>query len=151
MEGTLEHSKLGLAEADLDYLRRNVHIVIHSAADVRFDVSLKTIIKTNVAGANELLQIALDMKNLVSFLYISTAYSNCNHEVVAEKFYEMDVDPMAMSRMVEMIDEQHLDALSRKIMQPWPNSYTYAKALAENAIRNYCGRLPIAVIRPSIG
>ncbi|XP_053687742.1 fatty acyl-CoA reductase wat-like [Sabethes cyaneus] len=150
MEGTLEDGKLGLTEPELDYLRRNVNIVIHSAADVRFDVSLKTIIKTNVTGANELLQIALDMKNLVSFLYISTAYSNCNQEVVAEKFYEMNVDPMAMARLVEVTEEQHLDALSRKIMHPWPNSYTYAKALAENAIRGYCGRLPVAVIRPSI-
>lgn len=150
LEGALEHSRLGLAEPDLDYLRRNVNIVIHSAADVRFDVSLKTIIKTNVFGANELLQVALEIKNLVSFLYISTAYSNCNHEVVAEKFYEMNVDPMAMVRLVEMTDEDHLDVLSRKIMQPWPNSYTYAKALAEKAIQGYCGRLPIAVIRPSV-
>ncbi|XP_055526899.1 fatty acyl-CoA reductase wat-like [Wyeomyia smithii] len=150
VEGTLELSQLGLADADLDYLRQNVNIVIHSAANVRFDVSLKTIIKTNVAGANELLQIALEMKNLVSFLYISTAYSNCYHEVVAEKFYDMDDDPVAMVRLVEMTDEHHLDVLSRKITQPWPNSYTYAKALAEKAIRGYCGRLPIAVIRPSI-
>ncbi|XP_058829529.1 fatty acyl-CoA reductase wat-like [Topomyia yanbarensis] len=150
MEGALQHSELGLAEVDLDYLRNNVDIVIHSAADVRFDVSFKTSIKTNVFGANELLQIALGMKKLVSFLYISTAYANCTQDVVEEKFYDMDVDPMMLVRLVDLADEHELNALTKKISQPWPNTYTFAKALAESVIRSYCGRLPVAVIRPSI-
>ncbi|XP_058825901.1 fatty acyl-CoA reductase wat-like [Topomyia yanbarensis] len=150
VEGALQHSELGLAEKDLDYLRNNVDIVIHSAADVRFEVSLKTSIKTNVFGANELLQIALGMKKLVSFLYISTAYSNCIRDVVEEKFYDMGVDPMMLIRLVDMADEHELNALTKKITQPWPNTYTFAKALAESVLRSYCERLPVAVIRPSI-
>ncbi|KAL1379276.1 hypothetical protein pipiens_015019 [Culex pipiens pipiens] len=61
VEGSLDYDKLGLSEADLAYLQRSVDIVIHSAADVRFDVSLKTHIRTNVSRGNELLKIALGM------------------------------------------------------------------------------------------
>ena len=33
----------------------------------------------------------------------------------------------------------------------WPNTYTFSKALAEEIIEKLNGRLPIAIIRPSIG
>ncbi|XP_062553532.1 fatty acyl-CoA reductase wat-like [Armigeres subalbatus] len=150
MEGALEQDELGLSEIDIDYLRTHVEIVIHSAADVRFDLSLKASFRANVFGAQQLVRIALGMRKLISFLYISTAYSNCIQEVVEEKFYDTDVDPEEMMRVVDAIDEQQLDTLSRKIIQPWPNTYTYAKAQAEVIFRKYCDRLPIVLIRPSI-
>lgn len=151
MEGALEQEELGLTEVDVDYLKHNVDIVIHCAADVRFDLSLKASFKTNVFGAYQLIQIALGMRRLISFLYISTAYSNCIQEVVEEKFYDVEVDPLEMMRIVEAIDEEQLDTLSTKIIYPWPNTYTYAKAQAENVFRKHCDRLPIVLIRPSIG
>ncbi|XP_055627972.1 fatty acyl-CoA reductase wat-like [Toxorhynchites rutilus septentrionalis] len=150
MDGALHHNDLGLSEVDLDYLYSKVNVIIHSAADVRFDVSLKTSLMTNVFGTNELLKLALGMKKLLSVVHISTAYSNCIQEVVEEKFYPFDVDPMVMIRLAEMADEEHLDACCNKIIHPWPNTYTYAKMLSEQVVRGYCGRLPVAVIRPSI-
>lgn len=150
MEGALEQEELGLSEMDIDYLRTHVEIVIHSAADVRFDLSLKASFRTNVFGAQQLVNIALRMRKLVSLLYISTAYSNCIQEVVEEKFYDTDVDPEEMMRVIEAIDEQQLDTLSPKIMQPWPNTYTYAKSQAEGVFRKYCDRLPVVLVRPSI-
>ncbi|XP_001868544.2 fatty acyl-CoA reductase wat [Culex quinquefasciatus] len=151
VEGSLEYDNLGLSEADIAYLQRSVDIVIHSAADVRFDVSLTTHIRTNVFGGNELLKIALGMSRLVSYLFISTAYSNCIHEVVEEKYYDnVGVDPMTMVRLAESVDEDQLNVLCRKIIQPWPNTYTYTKMLTENLVRQYCDRLPVAIVRPSI-
>lgn len=152
VEGSLEYDNLGLSEADIAYLQHSVDIVIHSAADVRFDVSLTTHIRTNVFGGNELLKIALGMSRLVSYLFISTAYSNCIHEVVEEKYYDnVGVDPMTMVRLAESVDEDQLNVLCRKIIQPWPNTYTYTKMLTENLVRQYCDRLPVAIVRPSIG
>lgn len=150
MEGALEHEELGLSEVDVDYLKYNVEMVIHCAADVRFDLSLRASFLTNVFGANQLIQIALGMRRLISFLYISTAYSNCIQEVVEEKFYDVDVDPLEMLRIVTAISEEQLDMLSPKIIYPWPNTYTYTKAQAENVFRKHCGRLPIVLVRPSI-
>lgn len=151
MEGALQLEELGLSEVDIDYLHSKVNIIIHSAADVRFDVSLKISLNTNVFGANELLKLALGMKKLVSFLFISTAYSNCTQEVVEEKFYPVDVDPMMMVRLASMADEEQLDAFCKKIIHPWPNTYTYTKVLTEQVVRGYCDRLPVAMIRPSVG
>lgn len=152
VEGSLEYINLRLSEADQAYLQRSVDIVIHSASDVRFEVSLTNHIRTNVFGANELLKIALGMTRLVSYLLISTAYANCTHEVIEEKYYDnVGVDPMTMLRLAEKVDEGVFNILCRKIIQPWPNTYTFTKMLMENLTRQYCDRLPVAVIRPSAG
>ncbi|XP_055610967.1 fatty acyl-CoA reductase wat-like [Uranotaenia lowii] len=150
IDGALQYTELNLPEIDIEYLKNNVEIVIHSAADVNLDTSIQNAIKTNVFGAQELLKIALGMKKLISFLYISTAYSNCIQEEIFERYYDVHIQPTELVKIADTLQEEDMDTLSRKIIHPWPNTYTFAKATAENVFREYCNRLPIVLIRPSI-
>ena len=38
-----------------------------------------------------------------------------------------------------------------RMLKEWPNTYTFTKAIAEDAVREYGKGLPVAVVRPAIG
>lgn len=122
-------------------------------ADVRFDETLKEAVETNVRGTHEMLKLAEQMSRLVCFMYMSTAYANCPQRKIEEKFYETPVDPGVMIKFAEKITDETADTiniLADRIVHPWPNTYAYTKALAEELMRVYSKKLPIVVVRPSI-
>lgn len=58
-----------------------------------------------------------------------------------------------MINLVEHLNPVELDefeSVARRIIQPYPNTYTYSKALAEQIVRKYGSNLNISVVRPSI-
>lgn len=128
-------------------------ILFHPLADVRFDESLKEAVETNVRGTREMLKLAEQMSRLICFMYMSTAYANCPQRKIEEKFYETPVDPSVMINFAEKITDETVDTiniLADRIVHPWPNTYAYTKALAEELMRVYSKKLPIVVVRPSI-
>lgn len=154
ISGDLYKTRLGISEDDLLELQRNVHIVIHAAADVRFNLPLLELVQSNLRGTREILEIAKQMPLLETFAYISTAYSHCPRDVIEEKFYEAPMDPNFWLKMLELNpserDKEIIEILTPHIMTSWPNSYTFTKALSEQLVRQYGSDFPILVIRPSI-
>jgi alcohol-forming fatty acyl-CoA reductase len=60
---------MALTEESQAYLITNVQIVLHAAADVRFDQTIKNAVEINVRGTRDLLKLATQFKKLdVSFL-----------------------------------------------------------------------------------
>ena len=82
-------SDLGLSDEDKSVLKREVNIIFHSAASVKFDDELSKAIAMNVRGTKELMDLAKGMENLASFVHVSTCYSHCHlhNEVIQEKIY----------------------------------------------------------------
>ncbi len=99
IEGDTQQADLGISIDNRKILIENVEIVIHSAADVRFDRPLQEICLTNVRGTKALISLVEDMKRLVVFGYISTAYSQYYREKIEEKFYQPPCDPDEMIRV----------------------------------------------------
>ena len=62
--GDIVEESLGLAQHDLDELCNEVFVVIHAAASVRFDEPLQKALQSNVHGLDNLLKLAIKMKNL---------------------------------------------------------------------------------------
>lgn len=144
---------LGLSPEMRELIASQTQIFIHTAANVRFDEHLKEAIETNVKGTYEMLRLAEQTKNLLCFMYMSTAYANCPQKEIKEQFYETPMDPFKMMTLTKMLTDDNryeMRVLTEKIVWPWPNTYAYTKALAEELMRIYCDRLPIVVIRPSI-
>lgn len=150
VNGDMEIEDLGISKKDLDNIKEKVEIVVHLAATVRFDEALKKSIAINVRGTKTLLDIASEMKKLEIFLHVSTAFSHCPLLEIEEKFYE---PPMSYQDTLQLfkIPDYELDVLTAKLIEPWPNTYTFTKAVSEELVREYSKKLPIAVIRPSIG
>lgn len=157
-----------LAAPNLDISDQNVlsdlieltEIVVHSAAQVSFSVSMFEAIETNVYGTFQLLQLCVQMRHLSAFLYVSTAYSQAHHDHPVEQFYEPIVDPMLLIRCYEQFginstDENIKNAVEVIMMklklQSKAITYSLSKNAAEALVQSYGDYFPIAVIRPSIG
>ncbi|CAH1738327.1 unnamed protein product [Aphis gossypii] len=84
------------------------------------------------------------MKNLKGVVHVSTAYSHCPRDVIREEFYPVPITAKELTNM--FIDE----ISCANILENWPNTYTFTKAIAENMILNNDNQLPISIFRPSI-
>lgn len=153
IEGDFQFAGLGISEEFRDYIIKNAQIVLHAAADVKFDRSLKKAVEVNVRGTRDLLSMLEQAKKIEAIVYVSTVFSNCVNDTIEEKFYPPPTDSDKMIEFVENMDEnfeKHINKGTRDLIHPWPNTYVYTKALAEDIVRRYSLTLPIAVVRPSI-
>lgn len=160
IEGDVGQPNLGISAADIALLSDVAEIVIHAAANVRFDCPLETIVLVNVRGTRDLLRIATGFKRLKTFVYMSTAYCHSHKEnrSTGEEFYRSPIDPEAIIRVAESYAngekgpyDEKLAALTEKFIHPWPNTYSFSKAITEELIRRSVHVLPVVVVRPSIG
>ncbi|XP_055327151.1 fatty acyl-CoA reductase wat-like isoform X2 [Sitodiplosis mosellana] len=156
--GDLSQPRLGIqSNAILEELKENIEIVIHAAADVRFNEPLYNLIWCNLVGTRDLLELSKQMPKLMVFVYMSTAFSNTkenSENKIAEKFYE---PPMNADILIDYVqahrsenDQDLLNMIAPNLIEPWPNNYTFSKALSESVVRRYSNDFPIAVIRPTI-
>lgn len=155
IDGNTRELQVGLSNEIYAELCENVNIILHAAADVRFDNTLLELSLVNLRGTRELLKLAEQCKQLHMFAYISTAFSHCERKFIEEKFYESPMDPVEMIKMAEYYEKhpdqlEQLDILTENFVSPWPNTYSFSKALSEELMRQYGKRIPVIVIRPSI-
>ena len=67
--------------------------------------------------------------------------------------YKTNLDPDFMIKLVEHLrydDYDDFEVIARRFIQPYPNTYTYTKALAEQIVRKYGGDMKVAIVRPAI-
>ncbi|XP_037036763.1 fatty acyl-CoA reductase wat-like isoform X2 [Bradysia coprophila] len=154
ISGSLDELELAISKEDQAMLAENIQLIIHSAADVRFDIPIANATIRNIRGTRELLKLAQKMNNLENFIHISTAYAFCMRKVIGEEFYETPFDSEVVIRMAENMtsedDQTALVAFRDKIIHPWPNTYTFTKAITELMVRKYEKHFKITVIKPSI-
>lgn len=154
IEGDISEIGLGISATDRMELTQNVQLVVHCAADVRFETPLPAICLTNIRGTREILTLAGEMKRLLAITYLSTAFSHCPLSEINERFYAPPIDPDVLIQLAEKFVNDETDVLSTltaKFISPWPNTYSFSKAVSEDLVRRAETTLPIAVIRPSIG
>ena len=82
-------SGLAMSEADRERMKSEINIVFHSAATIQFNDLLSKSVSLNVRGTKELVDLAKEMKNLISFVHVSTCYLHCHlqGEVIREEVY----------------------------------------------------------------
>ncbi|XP_003743167.1 fatty acyl-CoA reductase 1 [Galendromus occidentalis] len=148
--GDLLEDQIISNEDDEEMLLEQVNVVIHSAASVRFSEPLRNSVDVNLRATYKLLEFAKKMKNLVSAVHISTAYSNCQLRTVDETTYKCEVDPFQVMSLCEYMSTELVEELRAKLLKDRPNTYTFTKALTENLVEAYSNQIPIAIVRPSI-
>lgn len=62
--GDMTELRLGLSDADYNFLIENISVVFHVAASVRFDESITDATIMNVRGTREVVYLSKQMKNL---------------------------------------------------------------------------------------
>ncbi|ELU15810.1 hypothetical protein CAPTEDRAFT_228509 [Capitella teleta] len=150
MEGDILDENLGLSDDNIEMLRKEVSIVFHSAATVRFDEPLRLAVRMNVIGLRHMIRVCHKLNKLECLVHISTAYANCDREDISEAVYEPPMSPEKLIEATEWMDDEVLDTLTPYLIHPRPNTYTYTKAMAEYLLVQECGDIPCAIVRPSI-
>ncbi|XP_051171885.1 fatty acyl-CoA reductase wat-like isoform X2 [Leptopilina boulardi] len=141
---------LGLSSSDRTTLIREVSIVFHVAATVRFDEKIKLAVAINVQAPKEIISLSKEMSNLKSVIHVSTAYANCPHNSIEEKFYDPPMEANKLITLTDCADEKLIDSLTPQLLGGWPNTYTYTKAVAEEIVKKEAGNLPVGIFRPAI-
>ncbi|XP_023287990.1 putative fatty acyl-CoA reductase CG5065 isoform X2 [Orussus abietinus] len=150
IKGDVSQPDLGLSTEDRVMLIQRVNIVFHSAATVRFDEPLKVAVNLNTKGTARMIELCKSMLNLISFVHVSTAYSNADQEDIKEIIYSAKVKPQAVIDMCENLDDDTIGIIEKRLMGKHPNTYTLTKGLAEEMILTRGSELPVAIVRPSI-
>lgn len=148
--GDVTEHELGISEADQHTLIRNVSIVFHSAATVKFDEALKLSVTINMVGTKQLLNLCHLMHNLEALIHVSTAYCNCDRKDVAEEIYPLSTEPEHVIALTKVMDAKMVDDITPTLIGNRPNTYTFTKALTEKLLQSESGHLPVAIVRPSI-
>lgn len=141
---------LGLSEEHLQKVTRSSEIVFHMAASLKLEATLKPNVLTNLTATKYVLDVAKQMKHLVQFVHLSTAFCCEDQDVLFEKTYDFPHRPEDLIRCAEWMSETAMAAMQKDVLGSQPNTYTYTKRLAENLVRNHYGSMPVCIVRPSI-
>ncbi|XP_015598050.1 fatty acyl-CoA reductase wat [Cephus cinctus] len=155
IEGDLSENGIGLSIIDRHSLIEEVNIVVHNAANVKFDIKVELALRINVLGTQSVLDLVSQCKNIKAFVYVSTAYSNCIYTDIEEKFYPSPADLKMVNDMIKADLETPNGinkAALKMLLGDIPNIYVFSKATAENFVKDYSKKVnfPCAVFRPSI-
>lgn len=93
------------------------------------------------------------------FLHVSTTYCNVDRDVIGNRVYPAHADWRETIRIAEhpeRVDDAALRALTPKYLavgekRALPNTYTFAKSLAEHVVADHQELMPTVIFRPSIG
>lgn len=141
---------LGLSPEDRLTLINEVNIIYHCAASVRFDEPLKSAVLLNTRGTKLMIELAHELKQLLLFCHVSTAYCHLHERMLYEKPYPPPTSPDNVIKTVEWMDDEVIESITDKILGNFPNTYAFTKALGEGLINEQLDKLPMILCRPSV-
>ncbi|XP_048269751.1 fatty acyl-CoA reductase 1-like [Bombus terrestris] len=150
VKGDVSLPDLGLSREDRNLLLEKVNIVFHAAATVRFNEPLHVAVNVNTKGTLRVIELWNELRHPISFVHVSTAFSNANLHEIEEKVYNTSLKPSEVIDMCDKFDETSINQIEKKILKTYPNTYTFSKNLAEQIVASRCRDLPVAIVRPSI-
>ncbi|XP_043521445.1 fatty acyl-CoA reductase 1-like isoform X2 [Frieseomelitta varia] len=150
VQGDANLPDLGLSLEDRIMLTEKVNIVFHVAATVSFNQSLADAVNTNAKGTSRVIDLCKELKNIICFIHVSTAYSNAHLPEIEEKVYTTSWKPSTVIDILDKQDKNSIALLEESILKIHPNTYTFTKNLAEQIVFNDCKSFPTAIVRPSI-
>ncbi|KAH8354950.1 hypothetical protein KR093_002752, partial [Drosophila rubida] len=150
ISGDCEEPDLGISLADREILKKEVQVVLHCAATVNFFEVLHKALDINTRATRLMLELAREMQKLEAFVYVSTAFSNCVFQHITEKFYPGNLRCSAdnVLKVRKLCDDMVVDGMAPALLDKFPNTYTYTKALAEQLIQTESDKLPVCIYRP---
>ncbi|XP_043604098.1 putative fatty acyl-CoA reductase CG8306 [Bombus pyrosoma] len=121
---------LGLSQEDRFSLLGKVNIVFHVAATVRFDEPLHVAVNVNTKGTARVIELWNKLRHPISFVHVSTAYSNANLREIGEKVHTTSLKPAEVIDMCDKLDKTSINEIEKMILKTYPNTYTLSKNLA---------------------
>lgn len=117
---------------------------------MKFNEELETAIEINFLGTKKMLNLIFGMKNLKSFVHVSTLYSNCNRQKIDEQIYEHTLQYDQLIPIAKVTKHINVEAVTNMIFHELPNTYTLTKHFAEKMVFHKAFHLPSGIFRPPI-
>lgn len=114
IEGDIGEPEFGISAENRRILEEQVHVVIHSAATLDFFDSLHMAEKINLQGTIGAAKLASQMKQLMAFVHVSSAYANAFVKEVEEKLYTENEMSKRVSVLLATLSEDALRELEPK-------------------------------------
>ncbi|KAI7869336.1 male sterility protein-domain-containing protein [Spinellus fusiger] len=137
ISGDIISPDLSITEQDKATLVRDVNIVIHCAATLDYHERLDLSLEANTLGTLRLMDLADDCKDMEVFVHMSLAYMNTSlpDDHVQERVYPMELgDPEELLKEIVGLELQDIPKTTQRILNYYPNTYTFTKALTEHLI-----------------
>lgn len=151
-QGDICAKNCGLKEEEITILQRQVDIVIHSAASIRFTEPLKRSCVTHIEGTHNVVELASKMHKLKVFLHVSSSSAWINEPVTPETLPTSQLDPYKVAAEFRQYTPEEAMAKEKEYIGDAPkfiNSYSTTKTLAEVVIdKNKHNLNKIAIVRP---
>jgi glycerone phosphate O-acyltransferase/fatty acyl-CoA reductase len=126
-------------------------VIINSAAAVDFINTLDKAMRDNFYNTMRMLKFAKECKRLEVLVHVSTAYSNSNRVgYIEEKLYTSSRDIDEIIKHIKSLSKEELNKQTASIVKGYPNTYTFAKFLAEHKLSQNKDDLSMAIVRPTI-
>lgn len=148
--GELTEERMGMSDNDYELILNRVSVVMHVAATVKFNEKIKTAVEVNVLVVKRMMEMCLNMRSLISFIHVSTAYAHTTREFIEETVYPATFEPEKLIEVVSYLDTNMAESLAPHFVGQRPNTYTFTKSVAEALVASYSDRIPVAIVRPSI-
>jgi fatty acyl-CoA reductase len=150
--GDITGDNLGLSDEQFKLVVNSTHIVFHMAASLKLEATLKPNVEMNLTGTKNVLDMCKKMQNLVAVLHLSTAFCNCDQDILYEEVYNWPQKPLDLIKCSEWMTEEAMHEMSKSMMGPHPNTYTFTKRLAEMLVQDEYknSNLNVCIVRPSI-
>lgn len=149
--GDMGVKDLKLSEDDVKLLTKEVNVLFHCAASVRFDETLKFAVTLNAKGTQQLLDLSKKMVGLEAFVHVSTAFSNTNVKNIQEIVYEPILDYKMIIGALENDGRDIWQSIEKTVKKQFPNTYVFSKNLAEKIVYDARDTIPVTIVRPSLG
>ena len=143
VEGDCSQPLLGMSSSVVDQLRHELDCVIHCAASVRFDHPLSRACLENVYPVTQLLRLFADRASDLRVIHVSTAYVDYRMGHLSGQWR-----PLEHVRDIDALYRSATCAQWVPELTPFPNTYTFTKALAEELLLR--SALTVHVVRPAI-
>lgn len=150
ISGEITLPNLGMSSHDCNMVIRETNIIFHMAATVNFNAPLRAALTMNLLATKVLIAIAKEMKSLVVFIHLSTAFCCCDQEILEEKIYGWKHKPDDILDLISWMDDEMIEKIRPFLQSPHPNTYTYTKRLTEIMVEEEYKNLPICIVRPRL-
>jgi alcohol-forming fatty acyl-CoA reductase len=120
--GDITSKRLGLNDDQYELVISSAQIVFHMAASLKLEATLKPNVEMNLTGTKHVIDVCKQMSKLMVMVHLSTAFCNCDQEVLFEEVYSCPQKPMDLIRCAEWMSEEAMDIMGRKVMSPHPNT-----------------------------
>ncbi|GMS93370.1 hypothetical protein PENTCL1PPCAC_15545, partial [Pristionchus entomophagus] len=151
VEGDITIDDMGLSEENLKSVLEETSVVLHCAATVRFNDTLRSAIELNVKGVDRMISLCKRMPKLDCFLHCSTCYVNVDkQDEIEEKLYDVVCDPRKLIDAQSWMTDEMLNGITASITKKYFNTYCFTKHVAEELVKRECVDLPTLIFRPAI-